>query len=144
MLHIKGSSGENYSLIWFPNEKLHLWRTGCIIWNVKPCFVQSSYLTMSWLPLLSVGTACSIHILHSNTMLKSCGLTHVDHYLFDIDSIFCECQTTEARKSNVWMTFASAKLECSNISNLDPGLILIAFASTKLECSNISNLGPGI
>ena len=77
-------------------------------------------------------------------MLKSYGLTHVDHYAFDIDSIFCECQTTEARELNVWLTFASAKLECSNISNLVPGLILTAFASAKLECSNLSNLGPGI
>ena len=78
------------------------------------------------------------------SMLKSYDLTHADHYAFDIDGIFYECQTTEARESNVWLTFASAKLECLNISNLDPGLILIAFASVKVEYSNISNLGPGI
>ena len=77
-------------------------------------------------------------------MLKSYGLTHVDHYAFHIDCLFCECQTTEARESNVRLTFASAKLECSNISNLDLGLILIVFALAKLECPNISNLGPGI
>ena len=106
--------------------------------------MQSFYLTMSWLPLQSVGTACFIHILRSNAILKSYGLTHVDYYAFDIDIIFCKCQTTEAHQLNVWLTFASAKLECSNISNLGPGPILIAFASAKLECSNISNLGPGI
>ena len=99
---------------------------------------------MSWLPLQSVGTVCFIHILRSNVILKSYGLTHVDHYAFDIDSIFCESQTTKARNSNARLTFASAKLVCSNISNLDSGLILIAFASAKLECSNISDLVPGI
>ena len=56
--------------------------------NVTPCLLQSSYLTVSWIPLQSVGAACSIHILHSNAMLKSYGLSHVDHYAFDIDSIF--------------------------------------------------------
>ena len=86
----------------------------------------------------------SIHILRSNALLKSYVFTHVDYYAFDINTIFCECQTTEARESNVWLTFASTKLECLNISNLAPGLILTAFASAKLECSNISNLGPGI
>ena len=74
--------------------------------------MQSPYLTMSWLPLQSVGTAFSIHILRSNAMLKSYGLTHVDNYAFDIDSIFGECQPTEALKSNVWLAFALAKLEC--------------------------------
>ena len=37
-------------------------------------------------------------------MLKSHDLTHLDHYTFDIDSIFCECQTMEACESNVWLT----------------------------------------
>ena len=106
--------------------------------------MQSSYITMSWLPLQSVGTACFIHILRINAILKSYGLTHVDYYAFDIDSIFCTCQTTEAHQLNVWLKFASAKLECSNTSNLGPWLILIAFASAKLECSNISNLDPGM
>ena len=69
--------------------------------KVKPCLVQSSYLTISWLPLQSVGTANSIHILRSNAMLKSYSLRHVDHYALDIDSIFCDCQTMEARESNV-------------------------------------------
>ena len=31
--------------------------------KMKPCLVQLPYLTMSWLPLQSVGTACSIYIL---------------------------------------------------------------------------------
>ena len=31
--------------------------------KMRPCLVQWSYLTMSWLLLQSAGTACSIHIL---------------------------------------------------------------------------------
>ena len=111
---------------------------------MNPCLVQSSYLTMSWLPLQIVGTACSIHILHRNAMLKSYSLAHVDHCAFDIDSIFCECQSKEVGESNIWLTFASAKLECLNISNLGPGFIFIIFASAKLKCSKIGSLNPGI
>ena len=48
-------------------------------YKMKACLVQSSYLTMSWPQLQSVGTACSIHILRSNAMMKSHGLTHIDH-----------------------------------------------------------------
>ena len=77
---------------------------------MKPCLVQSSYLTISWLPLQSVGTAyapftfsavhqCSRRL---RAMLKSHGLTHLDRYTFDIDSTFCECQTMEKRVSRMF------------------------------------------
>ena len=45
--------------------------------KMKPFLVQSYCLTMSWLPLPSVGTAYSIQILRSNAMLKTYGLAHV-------------------------------------------------------------------
>ena len=45
--------------------------------KMKHFLVQTYCLTMSWLPLPSVGTAYSIQILRSNAMLKTYGLAHV-------------------------------------------------------------------